>query len=237
MLRVILVDDEPLARLGMRQLLAEHPSMIVVGEAQNATVAAELIRREKPDGIFLDIHMPRANGFDLLGKLEGAPKVIFVTAHSEHAVKAFEVQAVDYLLKPVRRERLADAVNRLTAACSARVESTPYKNSDRLCLRTPQRTLVADLKDIIALEADGDFTRLHISGEAPLMICQSLQQYEATLPSPPFLRVGRSLMVNLDRVTKTEPLTRDTMNLWLSGLSSPFPLGRRAQARLKKYLS
>ena len=236
MLRVILVDDEPLARLGMRQLLASHPSISIVGEAQNAKVAAELIRREKPEGIFLDIHMPKSDGFDLLRDVADKPKVVFVTAHSEHAIRAFEVQAVDYILKPVRPERLADAVHRLTAACAAREESTPYKSSDRLCLRTPQRTLVADLKDVIALEADGDFTRVHITGESPLMICQSLSQYEATLPDPPFFRVGRSLMVNLNRITKAEPVSRDTMNLWLAGIAIPFPLGRRAQARLKKYL-
>lgn len=233
--RVILVDDEPLARRGMRQLLAAHDNITIVGEAGRVSAAAELVHKEKPDAVFLDIQMPGASGFDLLNKVDTAPKVIFVTAHSEHAVKAFEVQAVDYLLKPVRPERLAEAVTRLAAACENKEEITPYSPSDRICLRTPQRTLVAGLNEIVAMEAEGDFTRFHVGGEPPLLICKTLGSCEQTMPAPPFVRLSRSLIVNLDKVKALDQLSRDEARLTLAGSPTTFTLGRRALARFKKF--
>jgi len=234
-LRVVVVDDERLARQGIRQLLAAHPEVTVVGEAGRVVAAAEIIREEKPDAIFLDIQMPGASGFDLLGRLENAPKVVFVTAHTEHAARAFEVQAVDYLLKPVRPERLADALRRLTAVCAQVEESVPYLPVDRICLRTPQRTMVTRLADVVAMEAEGDFTRFFLTGEQPLLVCRSLRTCEAEFPYPPFARLSRSLMVNLDKVTSVEHPSRDEGRLSLAGTTRIFELGRRALARLKKY--
>lgn len=235
MLRVVLVDDEHLARQGMRQLLASHPEINVVGEASRVSNAAEVIRSEKPDGVFLDIQMPGATGFDLLSEIEESPKVIFVTAHSEHAVRAFEVQAVDYLLKPVKPERLAEAVKRLESACGNQPATVPYTRSDRMCLRTPQRTVLAPLEDIIALEADGDFTRFHLADQSALLICNTLGFYEKTLPSPPFVRISRSLILNLERLAAVEQVSRDEARLTVRGLSQVFVVGRRALVRLKKH--
>jgi len=234
-LRVILVDDERLARLGIRQLLAAHPEVTVVGEAGRVASAAEIIREEKPDAIFLDIQMPGASGFDLLGQLKDAPKVVFVTAHTEHAARAFEVQAVDYLLKPVRPERLADAVKRLAAVCAQAEQSVPYQAMDRICLRTPQRTMITRLSDVVAMEADGDFTRFHVAGESPLLVCRSLRTCEEEFPHPPFARLSRSLIVNLNKVTAVEHPSRNEARLVLAGTGRIFALGRRALARLKKY--
>jgi len=233
MLRVILVDDERIARQGLRSLLAAHPSIEVVGEAGRVAAATALIAEHKPDAVFLDIQMPRANGFQLIEQLDNPPKVVFVTAHSEHAVKAFAVQAVDYLLKPVRPERLAAAVQRLSEVCANREESARYRQDDRICLRTPQRTVVASLSDIVAIEADGDFSRYHIAGQAPLLLCRTLASSAQTLPSPPFLRVSRSLVLNLARLRGIEHPTRDTARLSLEGSDRVFSLGRRALARLK----
>jgi two-component system, LytTR family, response regulator len=233
-LRVILVDDERLARQGIRQLLAAHPEVTVVGEAGRATTAAALIREEKPDAVFLDIQMPGASGFDLLGRLEEAPKVVFVTAHAEHAARAFEVQAVDYLLKPVRPERLADAVKRLICECVRAEESVPYQSGDRICLRTPQRTMITGLNKVVAMEAEGDFTRFHVAGEAPLLVCRLLRTCEEEFPDPPFARLSRSLIVNLEKVTSVEHPSRDEARLVLAGTEHVFELGRRALARLKK---
>lgn len=238
MLRVILVDDEPLARQGMRQLLSGHPSVAIVGEAQSTTAAAELVRREKPDAMFLDVRMPRANGFDLLAGLEAPPKVVFVTAHSEHALRAFEVEAVDYLLKPVRPERLAAAVRRLEAAVAARAaEAVPYQAQDRICLRLPRRTVVVSLSSVVAFLADGDFTRVFVEGEAPMLICHLLGHYERELPNPPFARLDRSLIINRNRILRLERHARSGVSLWLHGASDPFPLGRTAQSRVKSLLA
>lgn len=229
MLRVIIVDDEPLARQGMRQLLAAHDAVSVVGEARDAAAAAELIRREAPDAVFLDIRMPGADGFDLLAGLERAPRVVFVSAHSEHAIQAFDVDAVDYLLKPVHPDRLAVAIRRLRGE----EEAEPYRTVDKICLRTPGRTMIVPVERIVALQADGDFTRVFVEGESSWLICQSIGRYERELPAGLFARLDRSLMINRERVVKTEQATRARRVLWLDGVAEPFELGRAAQSRLK----
>jgi len=237
MLRVILVDDEPLARLGMRQLLEEHPSVAVVAEAPNARTAGELIRRERPDAIFLDIEMPGGTGFDLLNGLENPPPVVFVTAHSEHAVRAFDVEAVDYLLKPVHPRRLEAAIGRLEAIFGGHPAPPSYEKDDRICLRTPGRTVVTSLDGISMLQADGDFTRVYLAGESPLLICQSLSAYERQVPSPPFARLNRSLLVNMNRIARVEASSRDEAKLYLEGVPAPFAIGRRTHMRLRDQLA
>lgn len=236
MLRVALVDDEPLARQGLRRMLSTQKGVEIVAEADRVSTATPLLLKEKPDAIFLDIHMPGADGFELLKTLDPVPKVVFVTAHSNHAVRAFDVEAIDYVLKPVRPERLAAAVARLLAACNSSEESTAYAATDRICLRTPQRTVLTSLQDVAALEAEKDFTRFHIAGEAPLLICQSIGAYERTLPTPPFLRLSRSLMVNAGRIARTENPSRNEARLWLKGIPTPFRIGRAARARLNEHL-
>lgn len=236
MLRVALVDDEPLARQGLRRMLASHKEVEIVAEADRVSVATPLILKEKPDAVFLDIRMPGPDGFELLRTLDPSPKIVFVTAHSNHAVRAFDVQAVDYVLKPVRPERLAAAVARLRIACSSMEQSPAYAAGDRICLRTPQRTVLAPLQDVAALEADKDFTRFHIAGEAPILICHSIGEYARTLPSPPFLRLSRSLVINTSRIARADHPSRNETRLWLKGIPVPFRLGRAARARLNDHL-
>lgn len=234
MLRVALIDDEDLARQALRQLFATMHGIRIVGEANGIPQALELITREKPDAIFLDIRMPGGDGFRLLRELPNPPRIVFVTAHSEHAAKAFEVDAVDYLLKPVRASRLATTVQRLEIACGRSSEATPlWSNQDRICLNTPERTLIAKVSDLLMLEADGDFTRVFVAGEHPLMICRSLRTYEESLPSPPFVRLDRSLMLNVEMIVRTERVTRDEERIWLRGKTDPVILGRTAKTRLR----
>lgn len=236
MLRVILVDDEKLARQGLRQLLAAHADEIeVIGEAGRALHAADLIRDHRPDAVFLDIRMPGMDGFELLSQVE-APKVVFVTAYSEHAVRAFDVHAVDYLLKPVHPHRLAQAVRRLTEICAQQEDTASYQRGDRICLRTPERTVVASLGEIAALQAEGDFTRIFIADQAPLLICRSLGSYEKILPAPPFVRLSRSLIVNLERLTSATHPGREEVTLHFHGTPETFTLGRRPAARLRGFL-
>jgi len=239
MLRIAIIDDERLARQAMRQLLAAHPELQVVGEADSKKQALAMLDREKPDAIFLDIQMPGTDGFSILQAQDPAPKVVFVTAHAEHAARAFEIEAVDYLLKPVRPERFAMAVRRIEAAChSSDQPSQPagYSTSDRICLRTPQRTIIAPVTALCALEADGDFTRITVREAPPVMICQSLSTYEKSLPSPPFVRLDRSLIVNIDQIARTERKSRDNASLILKGIPTTISLGRTAQQRLREHL-
>lgn len=238
MLRVALIDDEPLARQGLRHLLSTYPSIRIIGEADSKDSALRLLQQEKPDALFLDIQMPGATGFDLLGALHAPPKVVFVTAHSHHAIHAFDLEAVDYLLKPVLPARFAEAVRRLESACATGNgvhPGPPYSKNDRLCLRTPGRTVVAETSAIAALQADSDFTRIFLKDSPPLMICQPLGHYEKLLPSPPFLRLDRSHIVNLDTIIRMERSSRDSAQLVLEGIPHRIPLGRIAQARLRDY--
>lgn len=237
MLRVMLVDDERLARQALRQSLARIDDVEVVAEAESASAAWEAFARARPQAVFLDVQMPREDGFEFLRGIELPPKVVFVTAHSEHAVRAFEVEAVDYLLKPVRPQRLADAVSRLREACGLTAAGEHrYGARDRICLRTPGRTVVATLDKVAALEADGDFTRFFVAGEPPIMICQKLGAYERSLPAPPFARVSRSLMLNVDAFVRAQRFSRDEEQVWLEGMPQPLTLGRAAQGRLREAL-
>lgn len=239
MLRLAIIDDEPLARQKLRQMLEEFPDLEIVGEAGNLQEARELLARTNPQAIFLDVRMPRGSGFDLVRSLPASPLVVFVTAYSEYAIEAFEVAAVDYLLKPVSAKRLGEAITRLRQALALpdeEPEPLPYQAGDRICLRTPERTVVAALSDVLALEADGDFTRFTLADKDSLMICQSLGAYERLLPRPPFLRLDRSLLIHLDRVTGVEISPVRGARVFLDGAPRPFEIGRTALRRLRAAL-
>ncbi|MEX1117920.1 MAG: LytTR family DNA-binding domain-containing protein [Terrimicrobiaceae bacterium] len=235
MLRLMLVDDEPLARQGLKELLAELDNVSVVAEAASVAEALVNIARHKPEALILDIRMPEATGFDLLKNLTSPLPVVFVTAYTEYAVRAFDVQAVDYLLKPVRPARLAEAIQRLQSVInSPDHDETPYAMADRICLRTPERTIVAPLGDVIVLQAEKDFTRVSVAGNPPLLICQSLGTYERNLPKPPFLRIDRSTILNTSRLLSVEISPTRGAHVTLDGLSSPLALGRSGLRRLRQ---
>lgn len=233
MLRVMLVDDEPPALRRLSDMLADIEDIEIVAAVDCAEDANAVIAREQVDAIFLDVQMPGKNGFQLLASLPRKPLVVFVTAYSDYAVQAFEVEAVDYLLKPVRPARLALAVRRIRTALQDGTEEPAYDLNDRICLRTPERTLVAPLSDLITLEADRDFTRVTVAENAPILICQSLGSYDAALPNPPFLRVTRSLIVNLNRLRSVEISPMRGARIHLDGLAEPLPIGRTALRRLR----
>lgn len=236
MLRVVLCDDERLALQRLRQLLAPHRNFQIVGEADSKNAALKLIRKERPDALFLDIQMPGATGFDLLRSLPHPPKVVMVTAYAKYAAHAFEVDAIDYLVKPVSPARFSQALRRIEHACSikkTRPKVIPLSGDDRICLRTPQQTLVLPVTSIPLLQADGDFTRVHLPASPPLMICHPLSSYEKILPFPPFAKIDRSHIINLKSVLRLNRKSRDQADLTLEGVSQPIPIGRAAQLRLK----
>jgi two-component system LytT family response regulator len=237
MLRVILIDDEQLSRQRLREMLGDIDSVEVVGEAASVSEATALIAEKKPDALFLDIMMPEKDGFSLLSAMKKCPPVVFVTAHAEYAARAFDFEAVDYLLKPVRPARLGAALKRLRSATGQTQAGPAYGQNDRICLRTPERTLVAPLGDLLSLEAEGDFTRVTVSGESPLLICRPLGQFEEELPLPPFQRIDRSLIINLDRIHSLEIKPERGARVFLQGLTAPIELGRSALRRLREALS
>ena len=238
MLRVILVDDERLALQRMKQLLRIHHDLEIVGEAHTVTEAAVLVEKKHPDAVFLDVRMPGGSGFELTKQCSPVPKIIFVSAHAEHAPLAFDVDAVDYLMKPVRVDRLAIAIQRLLSACrpGSSGENAPpvYALTDRICLRTPGKTVIVPVGKIVALEAEADFTRVLFSNQPPLLICRALGIFENELPSPPFCRVDRSLMLNTSAITAQKQESRDLMQISLEGVEQTFLLRRTGMNRLKR---
>ena len=240
---VIIVDDESAARRGLIRLLQAHPDISVIGQAEDIPSALCALRQETPDAVLLDIEMPPGNGFDLISSLDPATRVIFVTAHAEHAPLAFEVAALDYLLKPVRAERLAQALDRLRHSCSNPLPGhapplAPRLGArDHLCLQHGGRTLIVPVERIAALRADGDFTRFHVEGLPSLLMSYNLGKYEAMLPDPPFARLGRSLIVNVKRVDSISSASRDNALLRLNGVEEPLDLRRLAAVRLKRLLA
>ena len=235
MLRVLIVDDEHLARQAMRRLLAAHPDVEIVGEAEGVTQALQEIERTRPQMIFLDIELGGGDGFDLLAALDRPPVVVFVTAYAEHAVEAFAVNAVDYLLKPVAPERLAESLTRVERQL-ARGEEPASAGRGVIALRTPKRTLLAQTDEIVAVRADGDFTHVFVADQPALMIWRTLGHFESLLPSPPFLRLGRSLIVNRDRLRRVETPSRESARIMLQGMDEALTLGRAASARLREAL-
>jgi two-component system LytT family response regulator len=230
--RVLIVDDEPLARSAMRRLLAPHQTIEVVGEADSTATARAAIGTMKPDLVFLDIELGGDDGFDLLAGLDSPPVVIFVTAYAEHAVEAFAVDAVDYLLKPVDPGRLAESLARAERQRASRLQPT-----STIELRTPRRTVFVLPGEIVVLRADGDFTQVYLAARQPVMIWRTLAHFESLLPAPPFLRLGRSLIVNRDRLRHVETLSRASTRLTLDGLADPVDIGRTAAARLRETIT
>lgn len=237
MLRVIVVDDELPAREGLRQLLATHADIRIVGEAAAPNDAVALIRKERPDVVFLDIEMHSATGFDVLEELPEPPAIVFVTAHSHYATKAYDVAAVDYLLKPVRPARLAETISRLEKRNATEAGPHPPKHAAQpslLRLKSGGRTVLLRTETIIALQAEKDYTSVFSERRAPLLASQSLGELEELVPSPPFVRLDRSLVINADRIREIETIDRSCTRLRLEGHPEAFLLGRTATARLKR---
>lgn len=235
-MRVLIVDDEPLARSALRRLLAGHPEVEIVGEADGLADARQAVETLRPDLIFLDIELDggAGDGFDLLEGLPRPPVVIFVTAFAQYAVDAFAVDAADYLLKPVDPARLAVALAR--AARQLALAALP-PGPGVIELRTPKRTVLTAPADIVALCAEGDFTRVFVTAEPALLILRSLGQFEAFLPAPPFVRLGRSVMINRDRLRGIEAPSRAAGRLTLEGLAEPLSISRAAATRLREMLA
>ena len=195
-MKALIVDDERLARLELRRLLQAHSEVEVVGEARNGAEALSLIRQTSPDLLFLDVEMPGMNGFDLLDLLEDhVPQVIFTTAFDQYAIKAFEVNALDYLLKPIAPARLAAALQR-AHACKPKV------GLNRLFVRDGDRCWIVRVSDISLLESEANYVRLHFAKERPL-IRRSLNTLERQLDPAVFFRANRKQIVNLNWIEKT----------------------------------
>jgi two-component system, LytTR family, response regulator len=197
-MKALIIDDERIARRELRRLLAAHERIEIVGEARTGEEALDLVGRLEPDVLFLDVRMPGMSGFDLLQHLDDVPQVIFTTAYDEYALKAFEVSALDYLVKPVSPARLASAVAKLRPrAAGSRLEQVFVKDGERCWL--------VRVMDIFLLESEGNYTRLYFAHERPL-VPRSLAALQERLDPAVFFRAGRSHIVNLKWIERVEPV-------------------------------
>jgi two-component system LytT family response regulator len=218
--RTLIVDDEPFARRRLTALLADEPDLEVIGEAGSGTSAVHAIAHDRPDLVFLDVQMPGLDGFEVLRATSAAhqPFVIFVTAHDEHAIRAFDVQALDYLLKPVVEARFRESVRRAVsrlrdgsrkdysreiAKFLDRVSASPERAA-RIPVKRDGRVNFVPVHEIDWVDADGDFVRLH-AGKAVHTLRETMAQIEAKLPSETFVRVHRSVIVNVERIREVQP--------------------------------
>ena len=218
--RTLIVDDEPPARKRLRDLLANERALELVGEAGSGTEAVRMIRAERPDLVFLDIQMPGTDGFGVIREIAGdsPPLIVFVTAHDEHAIKAFEVQAVDYVLKPVLEPRLKEAVRRAVerirggardtsgdlARLLERISQSAAPQPGRLPIKRDGSVTFVRTDDIDWLEADGDYVRIH-AGKATHVVRDTIAEVSSKLPAERFVRVHRSIVVNTERIREVQP--------------------------------
>jgi two-component system LytT family response regulator len=230
----ILVDDERLARRELSHLLTAHPAIQVVGQAASVDEAAALVSRLDPDVIFLDIQMPRRSGFELLDACDVRGQVVFVTAHDVHAMRAFEVNALDYLLKPVHPDRLALTVARLTRAPAAPPPATArLELDDHLFLHHGRAARFVRVRSIVCLRGADDYAEVMLEDGKQLLSSRPLREWEARLPSRTFVRVHRGAIVNLDHVLRVEPAGDESFRVFVAGADDPVPMSRRYAARLR----
>ena len=223
-LRTLIVDDEPLARERVRMMLGMHDDVAVIGEVGDGQQAIDAIRQERPDLVFLDVQMPSVDGFGVLRALEGEimPYVVFVTAYDQYALRAFEVHALDYVLKPFNAERFSQALQRARAAISRRddVEGSVDKDrlrslvasltaeqreKQRIVVKSSGRVFFVKVDDIDWIEAEGNYVRLHMAAQSHLLR-ETMKGMESVLDTSQFIRIHRSTIVNADRIRELQPL-------------------------------
>ena len=232
-MRALLADDERLARVALRRLLKAHSDVAVVGEAANADEVLSQVHRLHPDVLFLDVEMPGCSGLQLLERLEEPPPVIFTTAYESYAVRAFDVSAVDYLVKPIVAERLASALNKIRALMEGKIMGTRY--AQRVFLREGERCWIAPVNKIRLFESEGNYTRVHF-GENRAMINKSLSVLAARLDPGIFFRASRSHIVNLQQISSLQPQPDGALLATLSDGMQIF-VSRRQSRTLKERLS
>lgn len=244
MLRVMLVDDEPPARRSLRHLLSVHKDVDVVAEAASVDQALGLLASATPHVLFLDVELTDGKGFDLLRAITQTseappPHVVLVTAYSRYATEAFDVEAMDFLLKPVEPDRLARTVERLRrrVAGGAATPAMPHSErrlSERLHVITPGQSLYLPMEIIACVLAEGDYSRITTTRGQTHLVSRLLGQLAADLPAPPFWRLSRSIVVNAARIERVIWHDGGRATLFFGAAAAPLDLGRAAARRLRQ---
>lgn len=234
-IRSILIDDEPLAIAELKHMLQKHPEVEITDTAIDWETALEKIRTQKPDLIFLDISMPEKNGFELLGLLDEAPQVIFVTAFDQFAIKAFEVNALDYLLKPVNKDRLEEAVHKVRKALTKSAEKAESLSIDkRIFIKDGEQCFFVALSEIVFLESAGNYAKVFFGSKKPLLH-RSLNYMEERLPESHFFRASRQYIININFVKEIEPWHNNTLRVTMTN-GVQIDISQRQSVRFKEVM-
>ena len=242
--RVLIVDDEPLARKAMVLALSEFPQIEIIGECKDGFEAVKVINLDKPDVVFLDIQMPKLDGFDVLELLENPPFIVFVTAYNEYALKAFESHALDYILKPVKKERLGKTLERVEKRLRER-ENQPvgqlleqyqqhHSPMERVLVRDRKRIHILQVEKISFIEAQDDYVAFFY-GDKSYLKKETLTRLEKKLDNKRFVRIHRSYLLNIDFLSKIEPFAKDSRIAVLKN-GKTLPVSRSGYQRLMDLL-
>ncbi|CAN5625164.1 response regulator [soil metagenome] len=233
--QAIIVEDQERSRDHLRFLLGERHDVQVLGEATSIAEAVSLCNTLHPNLIFLDIDLNGEDGFSLLEKLNPVPAIIFVTGFSEHAFRAFTVNAVDYLLKPADKDHLSDALERIHRE-PRRAQDLPYRVDDSMILRWDEQARRVYVENIAGIEADDNYTTVFLTDGTKLYIRRTISTWEEILPKELFCRADRSLMVNLKTIRHLTNKSRDQMTFTLDGHERLFEVGRTGVTNLRRSL-
>lgn len=239
-MKVVIIDDEPLARGIVKEYLASFSQLQVVAECGDGFEGVKAIAQHLPDLVFLDIQMPKINGFEMLELIDNPPAVIFTTAFDEYAMKAFEAHAIDYLLKPFSKERFDKAINKLlgqknvTLPTTLSQEATSPESQNRVVVKKGQNIVVLPVQRIHYFEAFDDYVKIYTT-EGFYLKKKTMLYFEKTLDASQFVRVHRSYLLNLQELTRIEPMEKDN-HVALLKSGSRVPLSQTGYAKLKSVL-
>ncbi len=236
-MKAIIIDDERLARQELKNLLASHKEVEVIAECADANEALSKIKELKPDVIFCDINMPGKSGLELVEEISGAVDVVFVTAYDEHAIKAFEVNAFDYLLKPVMADRLSETIKKLSVKESALRpdNNTPLTEKDMVFIKDGEKCWFVSLSDIRLFESEGNYVRVYFETFRPLIL-RSLNSLELRLNEKQFFRASRKHIINLSYIASVETWFNGGLNVKMKD-GREIEISRRQAVRLKDMMS
>lgn len=236
-MKAIIIDDERLARQELKNLLAAHKEIEVIAECSDAAQAKEKINELKPDVIFCDIQMPGKTGLELAEEISGAVDIVFITAHDEHAIKAFELNAFDYLLKPIQPQRLSETIKKLSIkeTTNKTDNNTPLTRNDMVFIKDGEKCWFVKLTDIRLFESEGNYVRVYFDTFRPLIL-RSLNSLETRLNEKEFFRASRKHIINLNYIASVESWFNGGLNVKLKD-GKEVEISRRQAVKLKDMMS
>lgn len=237
-IKAVIVDDVETMRVVLKRLLSNFDKIEIVGEAADFEEARNIVQEEKPDLLFLDIDLGGLTSIDLLTSLKYQPMVIFITSHTDFAIKAFELNAVDYLLKPISLERLTKAIEKVTNKYEDQVwmddQNTHFSADHIILLSFDNKLCFVRIREINFIEAYGNYTKVYLSDGKLSVTYNSIKNWDTRLPDDIFIQIHRSTIINLHNVTKIEKWANDTGRLYLKGVEKPFEISRSYFFQIKK---